>query len=161
MKWVLAASQNYQELLNVAGDGIMAYVQIPKISVSGGKAPFGIAGKGKLPSFDVKWNAAGAIFAKPTIFNTAMGMQGVGEAGAEAVTPISVLQEYVTNAVRQENANIGRVIIEQTRLLMDFLRRNMPNMVQLDTGTMVGALLPAVDARLSDRWNHARRGNTR
>lgn len=30
---LLAASQNYQELLNVAGDGIIGYVQIPKISV--------------------------------------------------------------------------------------------------------------------------------
>lgn len=30
---ILAASQNYQELLNVAGDGIIGYVQIPKIAV--------------------------------------------------------------------------------------------------------------------------------
>ena len=30
---LLAASQNYQELLNVACDGIIGYVQIPKISV--------------------------------------------------------------------------------------------------------------------------------
>lgn len=30
---LLAASQNYEELLNIAGDGIMAYVQIPKINV--------------------------------------------------------------------------------------------------------------------------------
>ena len=32
-KALLAASQNYEELLDIAGDGIMAYVQIPKISV--------------------------------------------------------------------------------------------------------------------------------
>ena len=30
---LLAASQDYENLLNIAGDGIMAYVQIPKISV--------------------------------------------------------------------------------------------------------------------------------
>lgn len=30
---LLAASQNYEKLLDIAGDGIMAYVQIPKISV--------------------------------------------------------------------------------------------------------------------------------
>ena len=30
---ILAASQDYEELLDIAGDGIMAYVQIPKISV--------------------------------------------------------------------------------------------------------------------------------
>lgn len=30
---LLTASQNYEELLDIAGDGIMAYVQIPKISI--------------------------------------------------------------------------------------------------------------------------------
>lgn len=30
---LLAASQNYEKLLDIAGDGIMAYVQIPKINV--------------------------------------------------------------------------------------------------------------------------------
>jgi hypothetical protein len=31
----------------------------------------------------------------------------------------------------------------------------------LDTGAMVGELVPAIDGRLSDRWSHAKRGNTR
>ena len=30
---LLAASQNYKELLNITGDGIMGYVEIPKIGV--------------------------------------------------------------------------------------------------------------------------------
>lgn len=141
---------------------IFSNLKIPKISVSGGKAPFGIAGKGKLPSFDVKWNAEGAILTRPTIFgqigNTLLGG---GEAGHEAIAPIDVLQGYVASAVRQENQTIGRIIIEQNRLMMDFLRQNMPNMVQLDSGAMVGALLPAVDTGLADRWQHTKRGNTR
>jgi hypothetical protein len=140
---------------------IFSNLKIPKISVSGGKAPFGIAGKGKMPSFDVKWNAEGAIFSKPTIFNTRNGLQGVGEAGAEAVMPVTKMMDYVATAVRNETGGIGQIIVEQNRLLLDFLRRNMPNMVQLDTGVMVGALLPAVDTGLADRWGHVRRGNVR
>lgn len=140
---------------------IFSNLKIPKISVSGGKAPYGIAGKGKMPSFDVKWNAEGAIFTKPTIFNTRNGLQGVGEAGAEAVMPVAKMMDYVSTAVRNETGGIGQIIVEQTKLLLDFLRRNMPNMVQLDTGAMVGALLPAVDTGLADRWKHARRGNVR
>lgn len=140
---------------------IFSNLKIPKISVSGGKAPYGIAGKGKMPSFDVKWNAEGAIFTRPTIFNTRNGLQGVGEAGAEAVLPVSKMMDYVSTAVRNETGNIGQIIVEQNRLLLDFLRRNMPNTVQLDTGTMVGALLPAVDTGLADRWGHVRRGNVR
>lgn len=38
----------------------------------------------------VNWNAEGGIFKRPTIFNTAnAGMQGVGEAGSEAIIPLN------------------------------------------------------------------------
>ena len=140
---------------------IFSNLKIPKITVSGGKAPFGIAGKGKLPSFDVKWNAQGAIFDQPTIFNTPLGLQGVGERGPEAVAPISVLQGYVAQAVRQENAGIIRTMIEQNRIMMDFLKRTIPKDVLLDSGALIGELTPAIDRELSDRLTHAKRGNTR
>lgn len=139
---------------------IFSNLQIPKLTVSGGEAPFGIAGKGKLPSFNVKWNAEGAIFTKPTIFNTQNGLQGVGEAGAEAVLPVEKMMDYVAYAVRNEMGGIGQIFTEQFRRLLDFLRENMPNTVMLDSGAMVGALLPAMDTGLADRWGHVRRGNT-
>lgn len=141
---------------------IFSNLQIPKITVSGGKAPFGIAGKGKLPSFNVKWNAEGAVLTKPTIFGRIGDtLLGGGEAGKEAIAPIDVLQGYVTTAVKDENRETGRIIIEQFGLMMDFLRDNMPKKVQLDSGEMVGALLPAVDVGLADRWTHVKRGNLR
>ena len=137
-------------------------IKIPKITVSGGEAPYGIAGFGKLPSFNVKWNAEGGILDKPTIFGqTGNTLLGGGEAGAEAITPIDVLQTYVRNAVRAENENIGRILIEQNRILMDFLKRTMPHEVYLDSGAMVGALTPAIDIKLADRYSHTQRGNVR
>lgn len=43
-----------------------------------------------MPSIGVAWNAAGGVFNKPTIFNTAnSGLQGVGEAGPEAILPLT------------------------------------------------------------------------
>lgn len=140
---------------------IFSNFKIPKLSVSGGKAPYGIAGKGKLPSFDVKWNAEGAIFNKPTIFNTRAGLQGVGEAGAEVVSPVSKLMEYVSVAVKSENENLGRIMIEQTQLLIGTLRQILPRDIVLDSGALVGQLTPAVDVGLNERWMHSRRGNTR
>ena len=138
---------------------IFSNLKIPKISVSGGKAPFGIAGKGSLPKFNVKWNAEGAVLTKPTIFgHIGDTLLGGGEAGKEAIAPIDVLQGYVTSAVKGENRETGRIIIEQFGLMMDFLRENMPKQVQLDSGEMVGALLPAMDVGLADRWEQARRG---
>lgn len=70
-------------------------LRIPKISMP--KLPrFSMTGKfgfqpPSVPRLGVKWNADGAIFNKPTIFDTPQGMQGVGEAGAEAVLPIEKL----------------------------------------------------------------------
>jgi len=64
----------------------------------------------------------------------------------------------VTTAVKGENRETGRIIIEQFGLMMDFLRENMPRFVQLDSGEMVGALLPAVDMGLADRWEQVKRG---
>ena len=137
-------------------------IKIPKISVSGGEAPYGIAGFGKLPSFNVKWNAEGGVLNKPTIFGQMGGtLLGGGEAGAEAIAPIDVLQSYIREAVRADNEGVRKTLIEQTRLLMDFLARTMPTNVMLDSGAVVGALTPAIDVRLNDRWQHTQRGNVR
>ena len=54
-----------------------------------------------VPHFSIAWRAKGAIFDQPTIFPTRLGWQGVGEAGPEAVTPITVLQTYVADAVER------------------------------------------------------------
>ena len=141
---------------------IFSNLKIPKISVSGGKAPFGIAGKGKLPNFNVKWNAEGGILDRPTIFGRVGNtLLGGGEAGDEAIAPIDVLQDYVRAAVRGENEGVRKTLIEQMQLLIDFLARSMPQGVRLDSGVLVGELTPAIDMQLSDRWNHAQRGNTR
>ena len=59
---------------------IFSNLKIPKITVSGGEAPFGIAGRGKLPSFDVEWNAK--AMNQPYMFSDATFF-GAGEAGDE------------------------------------------------------------------------------
>lgn len=107
-----------------------------------------------------KSNEASEAFSK---IGKAAGTIGkaVMTAGAEAVAPITVLQDYVKIAVRAENEGIRKTYIEQTGLLIDFLARTMPRQAVLDTGALVGALTPAVDYQLSDRWNHSKRGNTR
>ena len=74
---------------------------------------------------------------------------------------MELLKDYVRAAVRAENEGIRETIIEQVRLLMDFLRRIVPQGVTLDSGALVGALTPAIDMQLSDRYSHAQRGNTR
>lgn len=89
---------------------------------------------------DVTWNADGAIFSKPTIFNTRLGLQGVGEAGAEAVAPIDKLQGYIREAVQ---GTVG----------------GMQFNVVLDSGVLVGQLAPQMDMRLGTISGRKGRGN--
>ena len=63
-------------------------LKLPHVSVSGGEAPFGIAGKGSLPKFSVSWYKQGGIFDKPSVI-------GVGEAGTEAVMPLENNTEWI------------------------------------------------------------------
>ena len=142
---------------------IFSNIKIPKISVSGGKAPFGIAGKGKLPSFSVKWNAEGAIFNRPAIFSTPYGLQGVGEAGAEAVAPIDKLQSYVTAAVEIKNRELIQSFEMQISRLISFMEAYFPTdyKIMLDTGVLAGQLAPKMNNSLADLYRYNQRGNTR
>ena len=81
--------------------------KLPSFSVSGGEAPWGFMGKGSLPRVAVEWFADGALFSQPTLFATASGFKGVGEAGTEAVAPLETLLEYVRTAVREEMGRGG------------------------------------------------------
>ncbi len=65
--------------------------RVPSIEVASSSVPYGNGGNVSVPKFSVKWNALGGIFNRPTIFSTQAGMQGVGEAGAEAVLPLDTL----------------------------------------------------------------------
>lgn len=60
---------------------IFSGLKLPHFTVSGGKFPFGVAGKGSLPKWDVSWYAKGGIMTQPTLF-------GAGEAGQEAILPL-------------------------------------------------------------------------
>lgn len=90
------------------------HIPLPHFSIKPSGWKIGDLVKGKIPSLGVKWYAKGGIFDKPTIFNTASGLKGVGEAGAEAVAPISKLQEYVSAAVADQNA----MLLEGLREIM-------------------------------------------
>ena len=63
-------------------------IKMPKFSVSGSKNPMDWIKEG-VPKLSVSWNAMGGIFNKPTILNSANGLQGVGEAGSEAILPLN------------------------------------------------------------------------
>lgn len=81
--------------------------RIPVISVSTGSVSYGDGGSVSVPNFSVSWNALGGIFDQPTIFNTPAGMQGVGEAGPEAVLPLDTLWAKMKEILNEAIAASG------------------------------------------------------
>lgn len=94
-------------------------------------------------------HADGAIFSKPTLFDTHSGYHLVGEAGAEAVAPIGVLQSYVRSAV---NDVVGKSMEHKLDQLLTAIQTGFGGMNQqqivLDTGVLVGATAGKMDKRL-------------
>ena len=87
-------------------------IKLPHISVSGGVAPYGIGGQGSLPKFNIDWYANGGILTNPTIFGMQNGrFLGGGEAGAEAVLPLSNLEQMITNGMTAAMGNGGDTIV--------------------------------------------------
>ena len=87
-------------------------IKLPHITVTGGVAPYGIGGKGELPKFNIDWYANGGILTQPTIFGMQGGhFLGGGEAGAEAVLPLSNLETMIVNGMTQALGNGGDTVI--------------------------------------------------
>ena len=98
--------QNAKDTINGVIEGIKGFFplsignifsnfNLPHISVSGGSPPFGIAGKGSLPSFSVDWYEK--AMEQPYMFNRP-SLIGVGEAGDEMVYGRRALMEDIRQA---------------------------------------------------------------
>lgn len=89
--------------------------------------------------------------------------------GAEAVVPLEHNKAWLSRVAEDlnelqggsfrngNNQEITSLLNRAIDLLEDLARMK----ICLDSGAMVGELVPAIDGRLADRWNHSRRGNTR
>ena len=94
-------------------------------------------------------HADGAVFSKPTLFDTHSGYHLVGEAGAEAVAPISVLQGYVKSAVNEVvGASVERKLDQMLVALQNGFSGMNQQQIVLDTGVLVGATAGKMDKRL-------------
>ena len=137
------------------------HIPMPHFSIKPAGWSVGDLLKGSIPSLGISWYAKGGIFDQPTILPTAEGLAGVGEAGPEAVAPISVLMDYVREAVKAENAKTA-VAVEALRAdVREYLTRvlgGMDRAVVLDTGTLVGELALPMDAALGNVSRNRARG---
>lgn len=89
--------------------------------------------------------------------------------GAEAVVPLENNRAWLSKVAADLNELQGgrhpakdssqiTAVLNQIVILLEQLAGTT---IRLDSGALVGELVPAIDGRLSDRWSHAQRGNTR
>lgn len=115
-------------------------LKLPHFSIKPSGWKIGDLLEGTIPKLGITWYAKGGIFDQPTIIPTLNGLKGVGEAGAEAVAPISELQKYVASAVASQNG-------EMTQILTSILSA----IKQMDAG-----MYKSIEAALDNRkiqWN--------
>ena len=124
------------------------HIPLPHFSLSGSLNPFDWGTNP--PRIGVEWYAKGGILESPTAFgiNPYTGNMMVGgEAGPEAIAPIDELQKYVRDAVNEgDTVNVLNSILDLLTSVLPGLRLQ----VVLDTGTLVGEIVPNIDERMGD-----------
>ena len=93
-------------------------IPMPHFSINPAGWEIGDLLKGKIPSLGVDWFANGGILTKPTIFGqNGNSLMVGGEAGKEAVAPLSDLMAYVESAVANQIGDMSGNFAQMIQLL--------------------------------------------
>ena len=142
-------------------------IKLPHFKISWDSSGFfgGLAsmiGLPGLPKIGVEWYKDGGIMTDPTAFgfNPYSGkVMAGGEAGPEAIAPISTLQSYVQEAVSESNYQLYKVLNQILALLTQYFPQMANKQLLLDTGALVGELAEPMNEELGKitymrgRWN--------
>lgn len=112
----------------------LPHLKLPHVTISGSFS----LNPPSVPHFGLEWYAAGGILTQPTMFGfnpfTGNAMIG-GEAGAEAIAPISTLQDYVSEAVNGSSVVVLTQILEVLTTLLNGgipMEIDINNVVEID-----------------------------
>lgn len=134
-------------------------IKTPKFGITPKGWKVGDLLEGKIPKLSITWNKEGAIFRKPTLFDTRSGYQGVGEAGAEAVLPIEKLENWMNNGfsriVNNNYYNSEKIerLIEVAEAILD-----KPTDIYVDKTKLGQAMAETNDNVSGQRINFKNRG---
>ena len=130
-------------------------LELPKI-----KLPhFRITGKLSLvppsvPHLSIDWYKEGGIMTKPTVFGmNGSSLMAGGEAGREAILPLKGFYSQLSAMLDQ------RLDMSGMEKYLAIIAENSGKGIYLDDGTLVGRILPAVDAGLAAYSIRGERGN--
>ena len=141
-------------------DKITGFFSGMKLSLPKIKLPhFKITGKLSLappsvPRLSIEWYKEGGIMTKPTLFGmNGSSLMAGGEAGREAVLPLKGFYDQL------ESILTSRMNTSTMEKYLAVIAENSGKGIYLDDGTLVGRILPAVDAGLAAYSVRGERGN--
>lgn len=126
-------------------------IKLPHFGITPSGWKLGDLMDGVIPKLGVEWYAKGAILNRPAAFgvNGSNLMVG-GEAGPEAIAPISELMKYTAAAVDGSNAGLESKLDVLIGLLTNYLPALTDRKLVLSTGELVGAMVGPMDEALGD-----------
>lgn len=139
-------------------DAIKGFFANMKLSLPHIKLPhFHVSGKlsidpPSVPHLSIDWYKEGGILAKPTIFGmNGSSLMAGGEAGAEAILPLSAFYKHLESILASK--------LDMTRMeqYLAIIADNSGKGIYLDDGTLIGRLLPGIDAGLGRLQKQKRR----
>lgn len=92
---VTSAVDKIKGIFPISIGKIFSGIKLPHFNISGGKAPWGIGGKGTKPSIGIDWYAKGGVFDKGAT------LVGLGENGAEAIVPLERNTQWISRVVKE------------------------------------------------------------
>lgn len=131
------------------------HIPLPHFKISGSANPLKWL-KGHKPKISVDWYAKGGILTKPTIFGqNGNNLMGGGEAGPEAVAPITELRKYIQGSV--DTKRLEDKLDQMISLLNELISVTGSDIV-LSDGTVVGHYAPLLDEALGKISERKARG---
>lgn len=117
----------------------LPHIKLPHFSISGSLS----IAPPSVPHLSISWYKEGGILTRPTVFGmNGSSLMAGGEAGAEAVLPLSSFYKQL------ENILVGRLNNDNIEKYLSIIAANSGKGIYLDDGTLVGRLLPAIDSGL-------------
>ena len=108
-------------------------LKVPKFSITPDGWKIGDLLKGVIPKLGITWNARGGVFDKPTLMGYGGTLQGLGEAGAEAVVPLENNLEWLDKLATMLGDKLGG-------------NNNTPIILQVDGKTFARTAINTINA---------------
>lgn len=114
-------------------------IKLPHFSINGSFS----LNPPSVPRLGVEWYAKGAVLNKPTAFGlNGKNVMAGGEAGPEAVAPISVLQGYIADAVASQNNAVVEILTKILAVLIQLADESGDFTLSVGDKDMAAAIYP-------------------